>query len=92
MNRFVLKLSPTATRDLDRLEARSARAILGKLTILEDNPFPKGKMIKKLKGMRSTFYRLRVGDYRIFYSVEGREVAVLRVILKKDAGKFIKGL
>lgn len=92
MDRFVLKLSPTATRDLDRLEARSARAILEKLTILENNPFPKGKLIKKLKGKRSTFYRLRVGDYRIFYSIEGREVAVLRVISKKDAAKFIKGL
>lgn len=92
MDRFVLKLSPTATRDLDQLEDKVARMILDELPVLRDNPFPIGKLIKKLKGKKSTFYRLRVDKYRVFYCLEGTEVVILRIIGKKDADRFIKNL
>lgn len=92
MAKFVLKLSPAATRDLDRLEDKVVRMILDTLPALRDNPFPRGKLIKKIKGKKSTFYRLRVHDYRVFYSIEGLNVAILRIIAKKDADRFIKNL
>ena len=92
MERFTLKLSPTATRDLDRLDDKEAAKILDELPILRDNPFPRGKLIKKIKGKKSTFYRLRVDKYRVFYTIEGSEVVILKVISKKDADKFIKHL
>jgi mRNA-degrading endonuclease RelE of RelBE toxin-antitoxin system len=59
---------------------------------LRENPFPRGKLIKKLKGKKSTFYRLRVDKYRVYYTIEGPDVVVLRVLSKKDADKFIKRL
>ena len=92
MGRFVLKLSPSAGRDLDRLDGHVVRRILDALPALTENPFPRGKLIKKIKGKTSTFYRLRVGDYRVFYSIEGPEVAILGVIGKKDADRFIQRL
>ncbi len=92
MDKFILKLAPSATRDLDRLEDKVVRKIVDELPALRDNPFPRGKRIKKMKGKKSTFYRLRVDKYRVFYSIEGMEVVILRIIAKKDADRFIKNL
>ena len=92
MDKFVLKLSPSATRDLDQFEDKVVRMILDELPPLRDNPFPKGKRIKKMKGKKSTFYRLRVDKYRVFYSIEGINLIILRIIAKKDADRFIKNL
>ncbi len=92
MDKFVLTLAPSAVRDLDRLDDKTVRKILGKLSTLENDPFPKGKLIRKIKGKKSVFYRLRIGKYRVFYFIEEREVVILKVIDKKDADKFIKTL
>ena len=91
MDRFVITLSPSAVRDLDQLDDKTVQSIFRKLPILEENPFPKGKLIKRIKGKKSIFYRLRVGKQRVFYFLQEREVVILKVIGKKDADKFIKG-
>ena len=91
MDRFLITLSPSAVRDLDRLNDKTVQSIFRKLSKLEENPFPKGKLIKKIKGKKSIFYRLRVGKLRVFYFIQEREVVILKVIDKKDADKFIKG-
>ena len=92
MDKFVVKLSPTATRDLDGFEDDVVRMVLDALSVLKENPLPRGKLIKKIKGKKSTFYRLRVNKYRVVYSIEGTEVVLLKVISKKDADKYIKNL
>ena len=92
MERFTLKLAPAATRDLDRLGDQEAAKILNALPTLQENPFPRGKLIKKIRGKQSAFYRLRVDKYRVFFSIEGTEVVIFKVISKKDADKFIKQL
>ena len=92
MASFALQLSPSATRDLDHLEDKAAHKILDSLSTLKDDPFPRRKLIKKIKGRNSTFYRLRVDKYRVFYSIEGKNVAILRIIARKDAEKFIKNV
>jgi len=89
VDRFSITLSPSAVRDLDRLNDKTVQSVFLKLPILEENPFPKGKLIKKIRGKKSVFYRLRVGKYRVFYFLEGRTVVILKVIDKKDADKFI---
>ncbi|MEK6548935.1 MAG: type II toxin-antitoxin system RelE/ParE family toxin [Nitrospirota bacterium] len=92
MGPFTLKLSPAATHDLDQLDDKTAGMVLDHLPVLKENPFPRGKLIKKLKGKKATFYRLRVDKYRLYYTLEGSVVAIMRVISKKDAEKFIKQL
>lgn len=41
-----------------------------------------GPNIKRLKGEFSEFYRYRVGDYRLFYTIEEDEVVVVVVDLR----------
>jgi mRNA interferase RelE/StbE len=48
-----------------------------------------GPNIKRLKGDFSDFYRYRVGDYRLFYTIEENEVVVVVVDLRtrQDASR-----
>ncbi|MDH5202489.1 MAG: type II toxin-antitoxin system RelE/ParE family toxin [Nitrospirota bacterium] len=62
------------------------------MKVLEDNPFPRGKLIKKIKGTKSAFYRLRIDKYRVFFMIEADRVIILRILSKKDAERFIQNL
>jgi len=66
--------------------------IVEAIKILEENPFPRGKLIRKIKGKHSDFYRLRVNKYRVFFIIETDRVVILRIINKKDADKLIQQL
>lgn len=44
------------------------RKISQEINKLEHNPRPHG--VKKLKGKREVLWRIRVGDYRVIYSIE----------------------
>lgn len=72
-----LRVSRSAERQLRKLprtdQARVAQAML----VLADDPFPKGA--RKLLGYRDVF-RIRVGPYRVLYSVSETELIV--VVLK----------
>ena len=89
MDRFGIVLSPHATKDLDRFGEAVFRKIARAISALGENPFPRGKLIKKIKGKNADFYRLRVDKYRVFYVIESGRVVILRVLSKKDAGRFI---
>ena len=92
MNRFRIELSPTASRDLDNLEIEMVRKILSDLKVLRENPFPRGKLIKKIKGKKTSFYRLRIDKSRVFYEMQQMKIVILRIISKKEADRFIKRL
>lgn len=49
-----------------------------------------GPNIKRLKGELSDFYRYRVGDYRLFYTIEEDEVVVVVVDLRSRQGAYRK--
>lgn len=90
MVKFQAILSPPAVKDLDHFSDGVCKKIVRALQVLEDNPFPRGKLIKKIKGTKIDFYRLRVDTYRVFYIIEETRAVVLRVLNKKDTGRFIK--
>jgi mRNA-degrading endonuclease RelE of RelBE toxin-antitoxin system len=46
--------------------------------------------IKRLRGQQDTTYRLRVGDYRVFYDIDNRVVAVVAVLHKRDTPAFYR--
>lgn len=54
--------------------------------MLRENPFF-GPNIKRLKGEFADVYRYRIGDYRLFYTVEQSKVTVfiLRLDHRKEA-------
>jgi len=75
------------------VDARAAcTKIVRALQVLHKNPFPRGKIIKKIRGTDADYYRLRVDKYRLFYMVEGGRIVVLHILHKKDAGRYIKNL
>ncbi len=92
MDRFSLELSPAASRDLDDLEIEIVTKVLRGLRILEENPFPRGKLIKKIKGKKTAFYRLRADKFRVFYEIQPGKIVILRILSKKEADRFIKKL
>ena len=46
--------------------------------------------VKLLIGFSLPLYRLRVGDYRVYYRVTLQHVVVLSVFHKKDSDRWLK--
>jgi len=92
MDKFKIELSPAASRDLDDLEIGIVTKVLSDLRTLEGNPFPRGKLIKKIKGKKTPFYRLRIDKFRIFFEIQHMKIVILRIPNKKEADRFIKRL
>jgi mRNA interferase RelE/StbE len=92
MDKFKIELSPAASRDLDDLEMGIVTKVVSDLKILKENPFPRGKLIKKIKGKKTTFYRLRIDKFRVFFEIQPMKIVILRIISKKEADRYIKRL
>ncbi len=80
MPRYRLLISPRFRRDLRKLDAESHRRILDAIVQLQENPFQG----KKLTGVEVGQWRLRVGDYRIRYDIEGRQILLYRVRHRRE--------
>lgn len=79
----------SASKELSKLERKTQRRIIKHIEPLRENPFehrPKVD-IARLKGERIQMYRLRVGEYRVFYTVEEEKVVVLGVAHRGAAYK-----
>lgn len=72
---YTVDLGPVR-KDLRALDDRTRRRIFRAIMALEVNPRPSGA--KKLRG-ESDLWRVRVGNYRILYSVEEARLVVLVV-------------
>jgi mRNA interferase RelE/StbE len=92
VDKFDVILSPHATKDMDSFSDAVCKKIAYALKTLTENPFPRGKLIKKIKGKNADFYRLRADKYRLFYIIESGKVVVLKVLSKKDAERYIRNL
>lgn len=79
-----VEFTPAAARDLDDVGASFRRQLLDEIERhLAANPFPRGKLIKRLHGFRVPTYELRVQrggrSYRVVCRIEGRRVVVLMI-------------
>ena len=96
MTRFEIILKQSAVRDMDALRKYDASAIAdGMERHLSHKPGRISKSrIKKLKGIKDPDYRLRIGRYRIFYSIEEAQgrVIVLRIMHKDQTQEYYKEL
>ena len=77
---FKIVWDEKAYDSLNKLEPIISRRILKKVDDLLENLFSKD--IKKLKG--SDDFRLRVGDYRIIFSIERNTIQILKVGHRKN--------
>ncbi|WP_241983467.1 type II toxin-antitoxin system RelE family toxin [Cryobacterium tagatosivorans] len=75
---YVVELSPAAARSLRKLDRQVQRRILGVLLLLRETPRPPAA--KSLVG-HPLYLRVRTGDYRIVYTIQGQKLLVLVLAL-----------
>lgn len=83
---FQIFLTKRAHKALRSLPNRLRRRIEEKIKLLAEDPLPRG--VAKLIGLEHA-YRLRIGDYRILYSIRWREkiIIIFRIALRRKAYK-----
>lgn len=90
MNAFTVKLTNNAIKDLKKLPKEIQEKIKSSLQILEIDPFAEILQFKKLKA-RNNLYRIRIGNYRVIYSVhmDVLVIIVIRVGHRKDVYRYL---
>ena len=71
---YTIEFAASALREFKALERALQRRVGTRIDHLANNPFPPG--VKKLQGELS-FYRIRVGDYRVIYRIDGKRVVIM---------------
>jgi len=83
MDSYNMRWKSSATRELKKLPRNIISRILEAVEKLRATAYPDG--VRKLVGSEHT-YRIRVGDYRIIYSILASElvIEIIRVGHRKD--------
>jgi len=70
-------------RDLRRIPSQQRRLILQRIEQLAE--YPRGRQVEKLSGIAG--YRLRVGDYRVLFTIVDRSkrIIVYRIVHRREA-------
>jgi mRNA interferase RelE/StbE len=76
---YKLKFLGKAQEDLKRIDKPQQKIIKGKLLILSKNPEVLKNNIRKLKGTKEEYYRLRVGSYRIIFKKDKNQLLIVIV-------------
>jgi mRNA interferase RelE/StbE len=96
MGAYEIVLKRRAVIDLDGLRKYDAAQIADAMEKhLEHEPAKESKSrIRRLRGISNPDYRLRVGDYRVFYNIDGnaRRVEILRVMHKNQTQIYYEEL
>jgi len=77
MASYEIEITRTAEKQLKKLQRAEQGRVVAAVLRLADEPRPRGS--RKLTGYDDVF-RIRVGTYRILYSVSGRRLVI--IILK----------
>jgi mRNA interferase RelE/StbE len=83
---YSIRIKHKARKQLAMLPAAAANRIAHAIDALAHNPYPAG--IKKLQGYDNV-YRIRVGDYRILYSIENEilTIDIIKIAHRQSAYK-----
>jgi mRNA interferase RelE/StbE len=82
---YTIEFTAAAQKDLARLAKSTRVRVDATLMILKTNPRPPGA--KKLQGQWRSYYRVRVGEFRIIYAIEDAKliICVVRIRDRKEA-------
>jgi mRNA interferase RelE/StbE len=78
---YQIEFKPRAVKDLQDLSLENRRRIAGKIAALENDL---SGDVKRLTSFTPE-YRLRVGDYRVLFEIEGQRVIIYRVVHRREA-------
>lgn len=89
--RYDIVLAPEAVDDLRRLRASVRSIVRDALEVrLRHQPTRLSRSrMKRLRGVERPQYRLRVDDVRVFYDATGSTVAILAIVRKEEADKWL---
>ncbi len=81
---FKLYIKPSAVKESRKIPASIKGKIRKALSDLVINPMPHG--VKKLQG-RQSVYRIRVGEYRVLYTVDdlSNSIHILSILHRREA-------
>jgi mRNA-degrading endonuclease RelE of RelBE toxin-antitoxin system len=90
--RYDIKLAPQAVDDLRALKANVRAEVRDGIErhLRHDPTRTSRATIKRLRGVRRPEYRLRIGDVRVFYDVQPREVWEVAIVAKEDAEEWLR--
>ncbi len=89
--RYDIIFAPEAVDDFRALSASELSTIrdaIEKLLRHEPDKLSKSR-IKRLRGITHPQYRLRVGDIRVFYDIDGHNVEILSIVPKSEAAGWL---
>ena len=70
MNTYLITIRKQAIKELELLPKKDTHQIIKAIDELSINPRPIGS--KKLKGEAEYIWRIRVGNYRVLYTIEDK--------------------
>jgi mRNA interferase RelE/StbE len=78
---YEIEFKPRALKDLKAIDRRDAHRIVEKIKAM------RGDLAGDVKHLTNSTpeYRLRVGDYRALFELEGDKVVIYRIRHRKDA-------
>lgn len=81
---YAVTIRKQALKELGQLPKTDCVKVVAAIDLLADDPRPSG--CKKLRGREGDMWRIRVGDYRILYTIEDRAeiVEVGKIGHRKD--------
>ncbi|MGO9470330.1 MAG: type II toxin-antitoxin system RelE family toxin [Isosphaeraceae bacterium] len=90
---YEIRYSNEAVEQLKKLRAFDRTAILDQIghLLTEDPSFVSKSRIKRLREPAPTQYRLRVGEFRVFYDVEETAVLIIQILSKQDSIEYLGG-
>src|SRR5215207_6999925 len=83
MPNWTLSFAPTFLNELLGLPQHVSKLVSQKVKVLEHDPISAHGDAKKLGGYKNNVYRVRIGDYRLFYSF-GQGWVKLLSVRKRD--------
>jgi len=91
--RFGIRYSNEAVERLKKLRGFDRTAILDQIEqVLSVNPTLESKSrIKRLREPSPTQYRLRVGEFRVFYDIQEATVIIVQILSKQDSHDYLGG-
>jgi len=89
---YEVRLSETARRQFERFPEDRGRKVRKFLLELKVDPYRArpGADIKKLSWSKRDYYRLRIGNLRAIYHIDGRSVLVAKILPRSRAYDWIE--
>lgn len=88
---FSLKMLRPARKELDKMNRDQAQKIFSQIEQLKTEPFKAspGMNIGKVRGIQKPpAYRLKIGRIRVEYFVDGHDIVIFNIFMKKRKSDY----